>query len=203
MFEADWNDSRDPVPMLNFVRDRTTTRKLRLFACACLRRLGILPMAYPDRRLLKMAELHADGQIGDQRFFREEWKWGWSSDRSSAVSSLNWRASPHELAWRACLEAQTNLGEAERIPQAALLRDLIRPFDPPPRIERAWLDADGRRVWHLAATIYDQHRFDDLPFLGDALEEAGCTDEMVLNHCREPGLHARGCWVLDALLGRE
>ena len=37
--------------------------------------------------------------------------------------------------------------------------------------------------------------------LGDALEEGGCTDEEVLSHCREPGGHVRGCWLLDGLLG--
>jgi hypothetical protein len=48
--------------------------------------------------------------------------------------------------------------------------------------------------------VYDERAFDRMPVLGDALEEAGCTDEGVLSHCRS-GVHARGCWVVDALLG--
>jgi hypothetical protein len=39
--------------------------------------------------------------------------------------------------------------------------------------------------------------------LADALEEAGCDNEELLSHCREPGEHVRGCWALDLLLGKE
>ena len=45
--------------------------------------------------------------------------------------------------------------------------------------------------------------FRSLPVLADVLEEAGCTDEGILSHCRGPGPHARGCWVIDLLTGRE
>lgn len=41
-----------------------------------------------------------------------------------------------------------------------------------------------------------------MPLLADALEEAGCDDLEVLIHCREPKPHYRGCWLLDALLGK-
>jgi hypothetical protein len=34
------------------------------------------------------------------------------------------------------------------------------------------------------------------------LEEAGCDDREVLNHCRLPAVHVRGCWVLDRVLSR-
>jgi len=44
---------------------------------------------------------------------------------------------------------------------------------------------------------------DRLAVLGDALEEAGCTNRAVLAHLRSPGPHARGCWALDLLLGKE
>jgi hypothetical protein len=42
-----------------------------------------------------------------------------------------------------------------------------------------------------------------MPQLVDALEEAGCHDPEILNHCRQPGNHVRGCWVVDLLLGKE
>ena len=42
-----------------------------------------------------------------------------------------------------------------------------------------------------------------LPILADALEEAGCTDADMLAHCRGPGPHVRGCWVVDLVLGKE
>jgi hypothetical protein len=54
----------------------------------------------------------------------------------------------------------------------------------------------------LAGAIDSEHTFDRLPYLGDALEEAGCTDSEILGHCRVPDGHARGCWVIDLLLGK-
>jgi hypothetical protein len=41
-----------------------------------------------------------------------------------------------------------------------------------------------------------------LAVLADALEEAGCADADLLVHLRGPGPHARGCWVLELLLGK-
>jgi hypothetical protein len=42
-----------------------------------------------------------------------------------------------------------------------------------------------------------------LRVLSDALEDAGCTDRGILDHLRSTGPHVRGCWVVDALLGRK
>jgi hypothetical protein len=44
---------------------------------------------------------------------------------------------------------------------------------------------------------------DRLAILADALEDAGCTDQAILGHLRGPGHHVRGCWAVDALLGRK
>ena len=55
----------------------------------------------------------------------------------------------------------------------------------------------------FAQAIYDDRDFDRLPILADALEEAGCTNADILAHCRQPGEHVRGCWVVDLLLGKE
>ena len=90
--------------------------------------------------------------------------------------------------------------KAERVAQAALLHDLIgNPFHsltPDP----AWLNST---VVSLAQVIYDGRRFESLPELARALEEAGCTAVDFLEHCRQPGGHARGCWVVDLLLGKD
>jgi hypothetical protein len=51
----------------------------------------------------------------------------------------------------------------------------------------------------MAHQLYDERRFDELPILADALEEAGCSEDSVLAHLRSGGPHARGCWVLDLL----
>jgi hypothetical protein len=42
-----------------------------------------------------------------------------------------------------------------------------------------------------------------LAILADMLEEAGCCDADLLGHLRAAGPHVRGCWPLDALMGRS
>ncbi len=63
----------------------------------------------------------------------------------------------------------------------------------------AWLTPT---VLSIASSIYQEHTFDRLPTLADALGEVGCTNADVLLHCRQPGEHVRGCWVVDLILGK-
>jgi hypothetical protein len=67
-------------------------------------------------------------------------------------------------------------------------------------INPAWLTSN---VSGLAQAIYDDRAFERMPILGDALEDAGCDNADILNHCRGPGPHVRGCWVVDMLLEKE
>jgi len=69
-------------------------------------------------------------------------------------------------------------------------------------IERSWLEWSGGVVVQLALTIAEQKRWMDLPLLADALEKAGCTNNEILDHCRQPGEHTDHCWVIDLLLSR-
>ena len=55
----------------------------------------------------------------------------------------------------------------------------------------------------LARQMYDSRDFIAMPILADALQDAGCDNEDVLAHCRGPGPHVRGCWVVDLVLGKE
>lgn len=55
----------------------------------------------------------------------------------------------------------------------------------------------------VARGIYDDRAFERLPVLADALMEVGCDNPVILSHCRSAGPHARGCWVVDLVLGRE
>ena len=55
----------------------------------------------------------------------------------------------------------------------------------------------------MAQTIYDQRTYDRLPVLADALEAPALPDAEILSHCRRPGPHVRGCWIVDLLLGKE
>lgn len=57
-------------------------------------------------------------------------------------------------------------------------------------------------VRDLAAHIYATREFGTMPILADALQDAGCDNDYILNHCRAEKPHARGCWVLDAILGK-
>jgi hypothetical protein len=83
---------------------------------------------------------------------------------------------------------------------ALVVRDLYAyPFEPDP-VQDSWLTPT---VVGLAEAIDSRRSFDVLPILGDALEDAGCSDEHVLGHCRHESCHFRGCWVLDALLRRR
>jgi hypothetical protein len=69
----------------------------------------------------------------------------------------------------------------------------------PVKFAKAWRTPP---VIRLAEEAYHGHSFEILPVLGDALEEAGCLDREILDHCRGEHPHARGCWVLDGVLGR-
>jgi hypothetical protein len=62
---------------------------------------------------------------------------------------------------------------------------------------------DGGTVPRLARRIYDERRWGDMPLLGDALLDAGCDDEALMQHCRSEGPHVRGCWAIDAILGKS
>jgi hypothetical protein len=84
-----------------------------------------------------------------------------------------------------------------------LFRDVFgnpfRPVTPGP----SWLSWNDGTMPKMAQAIYDERAFDRLPILADALEDAGCTDAAILDHCRGGGEHVRGCWVVDLLLGKE
>jgi ATP-dependent Clp protease ATP-binding subunit ClpA len=68
------------------------------------------------------------------------------------------------------------------------------------RPDPSWLSGRGT-VAQIARAIYEERRWQDLPVLADALEEAGCADREILDHCRRGGEHGRGCWVIDLFLG--
>ena len=88
----------------------------------------------------------------------------------------------------------------ERRAQADLLRDVMgNPFRRV-TVDPTWLTPG---VVRLARAAYVDRAFDRMPILGDALEDAGCIDIAILAHCRDPVDHVRGCWVVDALLGKS
>jgi hypothetical protein len=103
--------------------------------------------------------------------------------------------------WTRTAEAAANAGadlEAELAFQADLLRDLFgNPFIPV-TFDTGWRTS---AVLDLAASIHGTGDYAAMPILADALQEAGCEDWEVLSHCRLAPVHARGCWVVDAIRG--
>jgi hypothetical protein len=93
---------------------------------------------------------------------------------------------------------------AARKAASAILCDIVRDVSGDPfnliSTDSEWSTSV---VGLLAQAVYDERAFDRLPVLADALEEAGCTSADILDHCRSPGPHVRGCWVVDLLLGKE
>src|SRR5205807_1471191 len=92
-------------------------------------------------------------------------------------------------------------------PECDLLRDIVgNPFHPT-RTEAGWLTSDAIG---MARVAYEDRALPAgtlspirLLILADALEEAGCSDQALLDHLRGPGLHVRGCWAVDLVLARE
>jgi hypothetical protein len=68
----------------------------------------------------------------------------------------------------------------------------------PVQIRPEWLSST---VVDLAHCIHLDRAFSAMPLLSDALLDAGCDHPQILAHCRGPGPHVRGCWVLSLLMG--
>jgi hypothetical protein len=234
MNEADWLSCTDPSLLLPSREGDLPERKLRLFACACTRRVWHLLTRESVRNAVLTAERFADGQAGHDEL-RSGWltvrkalsttplSTRWEDALMAALNSTSERITPwnageaarmaaHALDadWRQQHPVSDRAGDKERqrtgspderAYQCHLFRDLV-PFQPV-AIDPVWLTWEGSQVVALARTIHDEQRWQDLPVLADALEEAGCTDQVLLDHCRKGGKHARGCWLLDRLLGLE
>jgi hypothetical protein len=94
-------------------------------------------------------------------------------------------------------EVSTHAAHAEF---TSVLRDTFgNPFRPA-LFESAWRT---EAVVGLARGMYESRDFAPMPVLADALEDAGCAEEGVLAHCRGRGPHARGCFLVDVVLGKS
>jgi hypothetical protein len=232
MTEAEWLAGTDPEPMADFVAGRASDRKVRLFACACCRRVWHLIPPY-HRRTVEVAERFADG-LATREELRQSYQitretpaddegdfdpaaegedydefcvpWPSSATTATAFPPGCWDELDASY-WSARLAAWGRPGpeyQKEREAHAHLLRDVFgnpfRPVPAPPPAVLAWNDGTAVK---LAQAVYEERAFDRLPIVADALEEAGCADAELLGHLHGPGPHARGCWALDLLLGKE
>jgi hypothetical protein len=228
MTEAEWLASARAGPMLRLVGKKAHTRKLRLFACACARRVWRRISQKVARRAVEVAEQFADGlataeELSAARSALSRYLGGlmypfrntdgastayYTTLEDACACARDTAAFGQETAaFKTTADAATlEAGRrAEQRQQCDLLRCIFGPlpFRAPPRLNPAWLAWEAGTVPKLAAAVYDERAFDRLPILADALEDAGCTETEQLTHLRAPGPHARGCWALDLLLGKE
>jgi len=222
MTEKEWRTSGAPDALLNHCWASASERKKRLFGCACCYRLD----RFPDPRCktaVRVAERFVDGESTAEaldtayrsagsvvRTHARRGRRGQYEDESqelfggTAACSNVASPDPDHARWTWNDVANTRLEAGSKWhAELAATADLVRcvfgnPFRPP-ALDSNWLTSD---VAALATGIYADRAFDRMPILADALQDAGCDNDDVLRHCRSSGAHGRGCWVIDALLGK-
>jgi hypothetical protein len=219
MTEAEWLVCTDPRPMLGELPGRVSSRKLRLLVCACCRRVWDLLTDPRSRQAVELAERYADGLVGQaalvdgqraahaayQRARKQRGPGSFphfgAAHLALQATALKVRFDPRDNEFLRGAEERKD--KTERKARGDLIRDLLgNPFRPAAR-DPAWLSWRDGTIPKLAQAVYDDRAFDRLPVLADALEDAGCDNPDILNHCRSDGPHIRGCWVVDLLLGKE
>jgi hypothetical protein len=215
--------SQEPDVLLFALSGSIEPHKLRQFACACVRRVWSLLSDERSRAAVEAAEGHAEGLVSDAELDR---MWKAALQAVPLVTPLRWRsraavtaareaalaaaataqADPKagaDLAARSAVFARASSGygkhfdrnrDSERAMQSELLRDLLG--DPFRRLPVAPLLPPHV---HGLAEECDAGDAELFPLLADALEEIG--QDQAAAHCRQPR-HARGCHVLDWVLGR-
>jgi hypothetical protein len=194
-------------------------RKGHLFAVACCQRIWPLLTDRRSSAAIETAALFAEGQASPEQLavasksaedahrdaFDRKGKVGASAEWSAqfAASSDPWFAASR-ASNLAFVAAGDGLWEG---PEHAAQSDLIRCiFGPLPfrsvEIEPSLLTWKDGAVANAAHSIYHDRDFDKLPQLASILQDAGCHDMDVINHCRSSGPHVRGCWIL-LLLGHS
>jgi hypothetical protein len=216
MTESEWLTCEEPQEMLDFLRGRISDRKLRLFVCAGCFLYSNHFWDESEWDALHLGERFADGFANTTELAKAfnticENTLDERGTFSCALSAV--MLDGHDAARRLCTDVIRLMSRsptdpprlallAEWRPLVTLLRDVSgNPFrhrDPSPN----WLSWNDGTVRKIAYGIYEDRAFDRMPILADALEDAGCDSDDILAHCRGPGPHVRGCWVVDLLLGK-
>jgi len=205
-----------PGIMVNYLRDRGSERKLRLFACACCHLVWDLLTDWRSRHAVESAERFADNTVGVEDLFTARapaeqaiWTLTNAAARNAARAAVDTTRCAGLLsgtAWYAAMNASNVLTRDPDLQRThvALLHCIFgNPFRPSPVLAPAVLKWEQGGIHRIAQASYDERRFEDLPILADALEDSGCDNADVLSHCRGPGPHARGCWVVDLILEKQ
>jgi hypothetical protein len=216
MTEAEWLACEDPRPLLAFLRLRMSYRKQYLFAAASGRRAWDL-LPHDSRKAIEVVERYVDGlaSLDELEAARAAARAAatvpYSGPRASDANFAAWAVAsavgPDPFS--AAMHGFHSRTEDDFVVHGHLFRDLVgNPFRVT-TLKRSYLTWNGGTIPKLAASIYEERCLpagtldpSRLAILADALEEAGCTDELVLSHCRSTGPHVKGCWPLDLLLGK-
>jgi hypothetical protein len=209
-------------------RTQAGRRKLRLFGCACIRRVWRLLTDKRSQEAVELGERYADGlatasqlKQGERQALAaiaaadaaataagENTTRTLVGQRRAAAAAVQYVVRPQ--AWSAAVGPAVQVdvamffkGRGERKAQCVLVREIFGdPFRPTPVVEPAWLAWQDGAVRALAQSIYNDHAFGRLRSLAGLLKKAGCKDAALLRHLRGAGPHVLGCWALDLLLGR-
>jgi hypothetical protein len=225
MTEEKWKTATGIVGMLAVPQVASNLRKMRLFGVACCRQVLGWSADAPVQDTLAIAEQYADGELTDGGVRRRSravttayytlmrTKGAQNSKRGRAeLLSLTASMSTLEPEARNAAKSTVDrilggravLGDLSVQNLRKLFPDLLRcifgnPFHPV-TLDPSWLTSTALA---LARGIYVERAFDRMPILADGLQDAGCNNEAILDHCRGPGPHTRGCWVCDLGLGKE
>jgi hypothetical protein len=209
MDDSQWRSCDDPRKMLERLRGKASDRKLRLFACAFWRR-------WWDADAEGQEEEEADVDVLSLLAYAEEWAesaqrptrtfslgFGWHPlVAQHAFDAANWtiRETTGSKSRIDCLRRDDRDREQAAEEQTRLLKELFGETLREVVVDPLWLTS---AVVNLARAVYEDRRCRDMPILADALEDAGCSQQDVIRHCRGAAEHVKGCWVVDLLLGRE
>jgi hypothetical protein len=211
--EREWLAATDPTPLLQFLEKKVSDRKFRLFGVACCHRIWHLLTDERSRECVAVAECYADGKasrseveaVSRNAIGVTSHCLGRTAAAGEAAAGVTFGEDGYGGAYHASFvayDAFYAVGQdtAEYLAQCRLLREVVgNPFRPL-AVKSSWLTSD---VIALADGIYKERAFDRMPILADALQDAGCGNAEVLDHCRGPGPHVRGCHVLDLILGKS
>lgn len=199
----------DPEPMFRLLQGKARDRKFRRFAVACCRRVWHLLHHGQSRRAVEVAERLAEGLLRPAQAQCAAWvadreegphvRAPWAAFSALRCAGFDDFATAVQFAAEAVAEEGRDPRDGQAL-QGALVRCIFGDPFRRPRCPDAWREP---AVVQLAEAVYEDRAFDRLPILADALEDAGCDNADVLAHCRSPGPHARGCWVVDLLAGRQ
>ena len=202
MKEKQWQTTTRPRRLLAHVEDGASERKLRLLAVACCHRIRDRLTEARWQLGVEVAERYADGLCGAEELAAAKaqlygrFTFGNEGTAVSICCSVGPRFIPGEVLAGAGAAARR---PTEKKAQADLVRDIFgNPFRPVSFAPEWRTDT----AVTLARTMYESRDFSAMPILADALQDAGCDSDEVLQHCRDPQTkHVRGCWVVDLALG--